>query len=78
MNMLEIILIIYLTICAVCGFGFAFFMAFFALDDPSIPEWMSLFVYIAAFVILGTVFFLCALVLLPVLLWEWLWKRIIR
>lgn len=68
--MLEIIAIIYVGLSAVCGFGFAWFFAFFALDDPSIPVWAEVSVYIIAFIILGILFSLAAMILLPVAIWE--------
>lgn len=68
--MLEIIAIIYVGLSAVCGFGFAWFFAFFALDDLSIPVWAEVPVYIIAFIILGILFSLAAMALLPVLIYD--------
>jgi hypothetical protein len=53
--MLEVILYIWLGIAAVIGYGAALFFAFFALDDPSIPGYLTYVVYFVAWFIIGTV-----------------------
>lgn len=69
MIILEIIATIYVGLSAVYGFGFAWFFAFFALDDTSISGWVLL-MYIIAFVVLEIPFSLAAMILLPGAIWE--------
>jgi hypothetical protein len=65
--MLEVILYVWLSIAAVIGYGAAFFFAFFALDDPSIPGYLTYVVYFIAWFIIGTVLSIIASLAIPVM-----------
>ena len=59
---------LWLGIAGLVGYGAALFFAFFALDDPRTPKLLQPVVYIIAWIILGTMLSLCALLAIPVML----------
>lgn len=66
--MANFFIYIWLIAAAVVGYGAALFFAFFALDDPRIKGVMTYVVYLIAWVILGTMFSLVALLAVPALI----------
>jgi hypothetical protein len=66
--MTSILLFLWLAVAAIIGYGAAFFLAFFVLDDPKLRNPLVYGSYIIAWLVIGSIFSIIIALTIPALM----------